>query len=102
PQGAVPRDPEVREHDPAVALYGGGADGLRIPRGVLRNAARLLRPGGVVFLEHAEGQQGALLAGLAEDDWDHRLGHSDLTGRPRFISARRAGRRGGPAADLPG
>ena len=31
PVGAVPNDPEVRDHDPDVALYGGSADGLRIP-----------------------------------------------------------------------
>ena len=32
PVGAVPNDPEVRDHDPDVALYGGSADGLADPR----------------------------------------------------------------------
>ena len=39
PVGAVPVDPEVRDHDPAVALYGGSEDGLAIPLAVARTAA---------------------------------------------------------------
>ena len=31
PVGMVPLEPEVAEHDPEVALYGGSADGLAIP-----------------------------------------------------------------------
>ncbi|GAB4083757.1 peptide chain release factor N(5)-glutamine methyltransferase [Myceligenerans cantabricum] len=56
PPDAVPRDPEVAEHDPAVALYGLGADGLEVPRGIAAAAARLLRPGGLFVMEHAEVQ----------------------------------------------
>ncbi len=33
PPGARPVDPEVADHDPPLALYGGGADGLDVPRG---------------------------------------------------------------------
>src|SRR5690606_16899961 len=44
PPDAEPVDPEVRDHDPAVALYGLGPDGLEVPRGIVRAAARLLRP----------------------------------------------------------
>lgn len=43
PVGAVPVDPEVRDHDPALALYGGSADGLAIPLAVAARAAVLLR-----------------------------------------------------------
>ena len=35
PAGPEPVDPEVRDHDPDVALYGGGADGLAVPRAVI-------------------------------------------------------------------
>src|SRR5699024_6685579 len=42
PPDAVPQDLEVREHDPDLALYGGGPDGLEVPRGVLATATRLL------------------------------------------------------------
>ena len=64
PVGAVPNDPEVRDHDPDVALYGGSADGLRIPLEVAARAARLLRPGGVLLMEHADVQGGSLPAAL--------------------------------------
>jgi len=89
PPDAVPNDPEVRDHDPQAALYGGGRDGLEVPRAVLRTAARLLRPGGLVVVEHAEVQQPALLAALAGARWTEATGREDLTGRPRYVTARR-------------
>ena len=55
PDDAVPRDPEVVDHDPALALWG-GPDGLDVVRVVERTAARLLRPGGLVVIEHADVQ----------------------------------------------
>src|SRR5690625_6661322 len=51
PPDQVPVDVEVREHDPEIALYGRGADGLEVPRAVLNRAQQLLRPGGVVRSE---------------------------------------------------
>ncbi|SDQ73339.1 peptide chain release factor N(5)-glutamine methyltransferase [Quadrisphaera sp. DSM 44207] len=91
PPGAVPREVEVREHDPARALYGGGPDGLDVPRAVVATAARLLRPGGVVAVEHAEVQQEALLALLGAPSWVGAVGHADLAGRPRCVVAQRTG-----------
>ncbi|TNU76147.1 peptide chain release factor N(5)-glutamine methyltransferase [Miniimonas arenae] len=87
PPDAVPVDPEVRDHDPQLALYGGGADGLEVPRAVVRAAVRLLRPAGVFVMEHAEVQaaaarQAALAAGLREV-----TSFDDLTGRPRGVRA---------------
>jgi release factor glutamine methyltransferase len=91
PPGAVPVDPEVRDHDPEVALYGGGPDGLAVPRLVVAAASRLLRPGGLLVVEHADVQQPALLAVLiGSGAWDDPTGHRDLTGRPRYVTARRA------------
>jgi len=91
PPGSVPVDPEVRDHDPQVALYGGGPDGLHVPRRVVTAAARLLRPGGLLVVEHADVQQAALLAVLsASGNWCQPAGHADLTGRPRYVTARRA------------
>jgi release factor glutamine methyltransferase len=89
PPRAVPVDVEVRDHDPAVALYGGGPDGLAVPRAVVATAARLLRPGGLVVVEHADVQQAALLAALRPPHWTQPTGHRDLAGRPRWVSARR-------------
>jgi release factor glutamine methyltransferase len=90
PPGAVPVDPEVRDHDPEVALYGLGSDGLHVPRTVLSAAARLLRPGGLFVMEHADVQQDALLTMLTSSGlWQQAAGHPDLTGRPRYVVARR-------------
>ncbi len=87
PDGMVPVDPEVADHDPAVALYGLSSDGLAVPRAVLARAAGLLVDGGVVVMEHAETQQAALLATLAATGWERVEGHRDLTGRPRWVTA---------------
>ncbi len=92
PVGAVPVDPEVRDHDPDVALYGGSEDGLAIPLAVARVAAGLLRPGGLVLMEHADSQGESLPRRLsATGEWVEVSDHRDLGGRPRVTSARRAG-----------
>lgn len=91
PPDAEPVDPEVRDHDPDIALYGGGVDGLEIPRGVLTRAARLLRPGGVVLMEHAEVQGRAARALATSLGFAHVATLLDLTGRDRFLRARRSG-----------
>lgn len=87
PDGMVPVDPEVAEHDPAVALFGGGDDGLDVPRAVIAASARLLRPGGVLVMEHADCQQSAVLDALAPHLWEGALGRRDLADRPRFVTA---------------
>lgn len=91
PTGAVPRDREVAEHDPAVALYGLGPDGLEVPRGVTTAAARLLRPGGLYVMEHAEVQD-ASARQMVEDTgaFEDVRTLPDLTGRPRMVVARRS------------
>ncbi|MGW8566830.1 peptide chain release factor N(5)-glutamine methyltransferase [Isoptericola sp. NPDC055881] len=96
PPGAVPRDPEVAEHDPGVALYGLGEDGLEVPRGVTAAAARLLRPGGLYVMEHAEVQAAQARAMVAAvRGFGPAETRDDLTGRPRMVVARRLG--AGPA-----
>ena len=91
PAGAVPNDPEVRDHDPEVALYGGSADGLRIPLEVAARAAFLLRPGGFLVMEHADVQGDSLPAALkAAGSWQSIQDHVDLSGRPRAVTAVRA------------
>ena len=90
PDGAIPIDPEVALHDPALALYGGG-DGLELPRRLVARAAALLRPGGVLLVEHGERQGEDLVARLAATGaWVEITDHEDLTGRPRVLRAVRA------------
>jgi release factor glutamine methyltransferase len=91
PPDAEPVDPEVRDHDPDLALYGGGPDGLEVPRAVLRTAARLLRPGGLLVMEHAEVQDAAVRADArATGAFEQIESRDDLTGRPRMLVARRS------------
>jgi release factor glutamine methyltransferase len=89
PDGArVPR--EVADHDPPLALWG-GPDGLDVVRGLLLTAARLLRPGGWLGIEHAD-RQGSSLPALvrAHGAFTDVEDHPDLAGRPRFTTARRS------------
>lgn len=55
PDSMIPREVEVRDHDPSVALFG-GPSGLEIVHKVARAAALLLRPGGFFVVEHADVQ----------------------------------------------
>ncbi|WP_282946479.1 peptide chain release factor N(5)-glutamine methyltransferase [Cellulomonas endometrii] len=99
PPDAVPVDPEVRDHDPDLALYGGGVDGLEVPRAVLAAAARLLVPGGLLVMEHAEVQDAAARAAAeATGAFDAIESRPDLTGRPRMLVARRRPAPGAPLA----
>lgn len=99
PDAATPRDVEVRDYDPDLALYG-GPDGLAVIRRWLNTAADLLAPGGALVMEHADAQ-GADdgLPGLLsrhEDTvtggpvWRSVTDHQDLAGRPRYTVAHRS------------
>lgn len=89
PSGDLPAmEPEVAEHDPHAALFG-GTDGHEIVLALLDAAMGWLRPGGTVILE-VDDRRGretiaaALSAGLV----DARV-EADLTGRDRAVVARR-------------
>lgn len=83
--------PEVAAHDPADAVFG-GPDGLAVIRLVLDRAARLLRPGGALGIEH-DDTHGTAVPDLLRADgrFVDIADHPDLVGRPRFATARRAG-----------
>ncbi len=83
----VPRD--VRDHDPAAALWGGGDDGLDAVRVVERTARRLLRPGGFVAVEHSDLQGAPVYWIFSEEHgWRDQRNRRDLTDRDRFVTAR--------------
>jgi release factor glutamine methyltransferase len=79
---------DVRDYEPALALFG-GRDGLDVVRALLPAAARALRPGGTLVMEIGQGQVEAVesLVGLAGLRW---MGaRPDLAGIPRVIVATR-------------
>jgi release factor glutamine methyltransferase len=79
--------PEVGEYDPPAALWG-GADGLDAIRVVERVARRLLRPGGLVAVEHGAPQGAAVYWVFPEEaGWRDTRNHKDLTRRDRFVTA---------------
>ncbi|PPG54043.1 peptide chain release factor N(5)-glutamine methyltransferase [Rathayibacter sp. AY2B3] len=86
PAAAVPRDPEVRLFDPPSALYG-GEDGLDVVRSLSATALRLLRPGGVLVMEHGELQGAEIRDLLTADGWRGATTQRDLTGRDRATVA---------------
>lgn len=88
PPDQEPLEIEVRDYDPDLALYGGGFDGLLVPRKVIELAAQLLVPGGLFVMEHAEVQADAVCEIAAEHFVDVQT-RSDLTQAPRMVVARK-------------
>jgi release factor glutamine methyltransferase len=82
-------DPEVRDHDPADALWG-GVDGLDVIRRVIDRAEVLLRSGGRVVIEHSERQHESVPSLLSAAGFIEVVDHHDLTGRSRFTTATRS------------
>jgi release factor glutamine methyltransferase len=79
----LPKD--VANFEPAIALFG-GPDGLELPKRFIEAAARLLKAGGLLAIEHTE-TQGEAIAKLLGSDFNQIALHQDLTGRPRWTSA---------------
>jgi release factor glutamine methyltransferase len=88
PEG-TPVPPEVADHDPHRAVFA-GPDGLAVIRPLVALAARLLRPGGALAIEHDDTHRTAAPAVLAaHGDLVDIVEHPDLAGRPRFVTGSR-------------
>jgi release factor glutamine methyltransferase len=86
--------PEVRDHDPILALDG-GPDGLEVIRRLAREARSRLAPGGTLALETAGGRQAGAVADLLnEAGFRQVLVHNDLAGVERFVAGRELGEAG--------
>lgn len=85
----TPVEPEVADHDPPDAVFG-GPDGLSLIRPLISVAAGLLKVGGVLAIEH-DDSQGESVPDLlrARRVLTDVADHDDLAGRPRFVTATR-------------
>jgi release factor glutamine methyltransferase len=79
----LPRD--VAGFEPHIALFG-GPTGIEIPRQFIVAAARLLKSGGVLVIEHTE-EQGLVIEGELALDFENVVLHRDFNDRPRWSSA---------------
>jgi release factor glutamine methyltransferase len=79
---------EVRNHEPALALFA-GEDGLEVFRRLIPAAFAALVPGGFVVLEIGYGQEAAIRALLSVSGFDQIEFTPDLQGIPRVASAHR-------------
>ncbi|PQM50804.1 peptide chain release factor N(5)-glutamine methyltransferase [Mycolicibacter virginiensis] len=86
PDGAA-LDPEVAQHDPEHALFG-GPDGMSVIAPLAHLAARLLRPGGLFAVEHDDTTPTATVHTVfGTGFFDEVVSRPDLTGRLRFVTA---------------
>ncbi|MFV2018012.1 peptide chain release factor N(5)-glutamine methyltransferase [Micromonospora sp. LOL_023] len=87
----TPVPPEVAGHDPVEAVFG-GPDGLAVIRPVVSRAAVLLRPGGLLGVEHDDSHADAVVELIVADGrFTDVAGQHDLAGRPRYVTAHRTG-----------
>ena len=94
PSANVPADPEAALHDPEMALYGGGADGMQMPSAIAARAYELLAPGGFFMMEHDDTQEEAVAELLARVGFERCYPVRDLNGRPRHSAGYKTRRRG--------
>lgn len=88
PDAAV-LDPEVTQHDPPHAVFG-GPDGMALIPAVAGLAGRWLRPGGLFAMEHDDTTSALTVECVHRTGlFDDIVARNDLAGRPRFVTARR-------------
>jgi len=79
---------EVRDHEPPSALYG-GEEGYELYGRLIPEAARYLKPGGLLVLELGHDSLPAVRPLLESSDWTNLLVTNDLAGIPRVLSSER-------------
>ena len=82
--------PSVRDWEPPLALLS-GEQGLATTRAIIREAPLVLEPGGLIAFEVDTRRASLVAEALAADGSFREVSvHLDLTGRERFVLARRA------------
>jgi release factor glutamine methyltransferase len=79
---------EVRDHEPASALYG-GEEGYELYSPLILQAAQHLKPGGLLVLELGHDSLPAVRPLLETLEWTSIHVTNDLAGIPRVLSAER-------------
>lgn len=87
PESDVPEQPEARDWDPELALYGGSMDGTLIPERIIERAYRLLKPGGALVMEHDVTQGDRLVAYAKAAGFTTASTGRDWAGRDRYLFA---------------
>ena len=88
PSGAV-LEPEVLEHDPVHAVFG-GPDGMAVIVPLVARAADWLKSGGLLAVEHDDTTSETTIDAInATGLFEQLAPHADLAGRPRFVTGRR-------------
>jgi release factor glutamine methyltransferase len=88
PNAMIPRDPEARDHDPAISLFSGD-DGLTAARDIVLVAGEALAAGGFFGMEHAD-VQGESVPNLLNEMtgiWSQVKDNQDYNKLPRFTTA---------------
>ena len=80
--------PEVRDHEPATALFG-GQEGYELYDPLISQSAQLLKPGGLLVLELGQASLPAVHPLLETPHWTTIGVINDLAAIPRVISAER-------------
>lgn len=80
-------DPEVREHDPHRALFG-GPDGMSVIEPMTAAIAAIARPGAAVGIEHDDATGDRVVRVLMAAGFADVAGRADLAGRPRYVTGR--------------
>ncbi len=85
----VKLEPEVAQHDPPHALFG-GPDGMTVITAIVELAGRWLKPGGRCAIEHDDTTSVATVDAFAGSGrFVDVTAHRDLADRPRFVTATR-------------
>jgi release factor glutamine methyltransferase len=81
-------DPEVRDHEPRLALVAPG-DALSVYRALVPAAARVLRDGGALAVEVSPFISAAVSGLMDEAGFEAPTVRPDLAGRPRVVASKR-------------
>jgi release factor glutamine methyltransferase len=81
--------PEVRDHEPAIALFG-GEEGYELYAGLITQSGAHLKPGGILVLELGHDSLPAVRPLIETPAWSNVGVTNDLAGIPRVVSAERA------------